>query len=171
MNANELPPENDPSVTDQLTAYLDGELDVETSREIERRLSRDARYRQKLQQLERCWDLLDNLPHADMDPSFTQSTVAMIAVTAQEDVAQQATARTRRRTWNWWAGLCGAAAAFIVGYGAMRIQTGRADRLLLQDLPVIESIDEYRYAGDLQFLELLDDSGLFAEEEEIEDEL
>jgi len=109
--------------------------------------------------------------YAKRKPGVSPGRYAMIAVTAQEDVAQQATARTRRRTWNWWAGLCGAAAAFIVGYGAMRIQTGRADRLLLQDLPVIESIDEYRYAGDLQFLELLDDSGLFAEEEEIEDEL
>lgn len=171
MNAKELSPDNNDPITDELTAYLDGELDAQSSREIERRLSHDAKYRQKLQELERCWDLLDRLPRADADPSFTQSTVAMIAVTAQEDVAGESMQRTRRRVWNWWAGLCASAAAFLIGYGAVTVQTGRSNRELLQDLPVIESIDEYRYVGDMQFLEMLDESGLFAEEEEIQDEL
>ena len=37
---------------EQLVAYLDGELDEETNRDIERRLSDDPEYRLRLQQLQ-----------------------------------------------------------------------------------------------------------------------
>ena len=40
----------------QLVAYLDGELDDETNREIERRLSADPEYQLRLQQLQQAWE-------------------------------------------------------------------------------------------------------------------
>ena len=37
-----------PEVADELTAYLDGELDAEAVRRVEERLARDAEYRGQL---------------------------------------------------------------------------------------------------------------------------
>jgi len=34
---------------------------------------------------------------------------------------------------------------------------------LLQDLPVIQNVDEYRYADSIEFLRMLEKEGLFAE--------
>ena len=41
---------------------------------------------------------------------------------------------------------------------------------MLRDLPVLENYDEYRQVGDIEFLRLLRDEGLFAEDEEEHDE-
>ena len=47
---------------EQLVAYLDGELDAESSLQVERRLAEDAEFRRELRQLQRAWDMLDELP-------------------------------------------------------------------------------------------------------------
>ena len=52
---------DDLSATEELTAYLDGEVDAEHARRIEERLARDEGYRRQLQGLQRTWDMLDQL--------------------------------------------------------------------------------------------------------------
>ena len=153
-----------------MVAYLDGELDAEASRDVERRLSQDAQYRQKLRQLQKSWDLLDRLPKADVSDVFTQSTVAMIAVTAADDVEEMKTKNTKRKKTVWWLGTGSIAASFLVGYLLVFAVANRENKRLLRDLPVIERMDEYRYADSIEFLQMLDAEGLFAEEE-IEDEI
>ncbi len=155
---------------EELVAYLDGELDAEASRDVERRLSQDAQYRQKLRQLQKSWDLLDRLPKADVSDVFTQSTVAMIAVTAADDVEEMKTKNTKRKKTVWWLGTGSIAASFLVGYLLVFAVANRENKRLLRDLPVIERMDEYRYADSIEFLQMLDAEGLFAEEE-IEDEI
>jgi hypothetical protein len=41
----------------------------------------------------------------------------------------------------------------------------RENRRLLRDLPVIERLDEYRYADSVEFLRTLEREGLFTEDE------
>ncbi|MEX0585756.1 MAG: hypothetical protein WD176_03880, partial [Pirellulales bacterium] len=50
-----------------LVAYLDGELDAETSRELENLLATDPNARDEMQRMEQAWDLLDELPRAEVD--------------------------------------------------------------------------------------------------------
>lgn len=169
MNANDLSNDDFGAMTEELVAYLDGELDARACREVEKRLSHDADYRLRLQELQQSWDLLDSLPRADVDMSFTQSTVAMIAVTAREDADRRMTKTSRRR--GWFGGLVALAAltAFSLGYGVVYFRLNLANRRILRDLPVIESLDEYRYAESLEFLRMLDDSGLFLEDGRVEE--
>ena len=47
------PPTDDVELQEELTAYLDGELDPPQRRQVEERISSDARYRTELARLER----------------------------------------------------------------------------------------------------------------------
>lgn len=166
MNVERMPAdETQEDFPADLVAYLDGELDADQARAVEDRLSRDAEYRRQLRELQQTWDLLDQLPTAEVDDRFTQTTLAMVAVSAAEDVdqAQQRQVHTRRR-W-WWTGSLAAAVAFVIGYAAVSLVVSRENRRLLRDLPVIQRLDEYRYADSVEFLRLLEREGIFAEDE------
>jgi anti-sigma-K factor RskA len=170
MNVETRPGEHADPELEQLVAYLDGELDAEAAREVEQRLAADAAYRQRLNRLQQSWELLEHLPKATIEPTFTQSTVAMVVVKAADDVEQWVSARTRLQRFAWAGGLALATLAFVVGYGGWARVGDRENRRLLRDLPVIEKIGEYRYVDTVDFLRTLDREGLFAEEE-VGDEL
>ena len=166
MNAERMPTdETQEDFPADLVAYLDGELDAEQTRAVEERLSGDPAYRQQLRELQRAWDLLDQLPKAEVDGSFAQTTLAMVAVSASDDVARAQVRRARMHRWLWWTGSAAAAVAFVAGYFAVSTVVSRENRRLLRDLPVIQNLDEYRYAGSVEFLRLLDHEGVFAEDE------
>jgi anti-sigma factor RsiW len=155
-------PADDPQA-EELVAYLDGELDTQACQRVERRLVQDADYRRQLRDLQRSWDLLDHLPAVDVDERFTQSTIALVAVKATEDARTLAATGRHRRTLAAW-GLAGACAAvFLVSLGLVHWSAWRSQRLLLRDLPVIEHLDDYRYADDIDFLRRLQRDGLFVE--------
>ncbi len=94
---------------EQLVAYLDGELDAETSKQVERRLAENVEYRRELQQLQRAWDMLDELPRAEVSESFTQTTVEMVALSAAQELTE-VKGRSRRLDRVLW----GAAGAGVV---------------------------------------------------------
>ena len=142
-------------------AYLDGELDPESSRHIEALLASDAQVRRRLQEMERTWDLLDDLDAAPAGNQLAQSTLEMVAVAAREDLQQRlvdAPRRRRRRRLAVGLTLLAVAAA---GFLAVLLLTPNPNRQLLEDLPVLENLDEYRQIDDIGFLKLLRDAGLF----------
>lgn len=166
MNAEPRPTEEtQDDLPADLVAYLDGELDAQQSRIVEERLSHDADYRRQLRELQSAWDMLDFLPTADVDESFTRTTVAMVAVSASDDVDRAAVRRRRRKRWLWWTGMVAAVLAFVAGYAAVSIVVSRENQRLLRDLPVIQRLDQYRYAENVEFLRLLEREGLFGEDE------
>ena len=143
---------------EEFVAYLDGELDAESCRRIEALLASDPAVRRRLQSLERTWDLLDELDAAPLGEPFTQTTLEMVAVAARQEVEQsRAEAPRRRRRWLLavGAGLLAAAAA-----GFLAVALHDPDRQLLQDLPLLENLDEYRQIGSIEFLHRLRDEKL-----------
>src|SRR5262245_56721738 len=86
---------------EELVAYLDGELDSQAAQRLENLLATDERTRQRLNQMAVSWDLLDQLPRATVDDLFTRTTVEMVAVAAEDEIAQAtATAPSQeRRRW------------------------------------------------------------------------
>jgi anti-sigma factor RsiW len=82
--------------TEELTAYLDGELDADARAAVEHRLAEDEAFRQRMQRMEDAWAMLDALPRTEADGSFTQSTVEMVALAAREEVAELETGNRRR---------------------------------------------------------------------------
>ncbi|MBT3891822.1 MAG: hypothetical protein HOA14_03860 [Planctomycetaceae bacterium] len=144
----------------QIVAYLDGELDAATNAEIEKRLADDAEFALRLQQLQRAWDLLDDLPRVAGNIDFTRSTVELIAVSAEDDLQATKKRATQKTIQSWLlrSGLIGL--AILLGAFLGDWYFGRAQRQLLRDLSVIHQYDEYRLTSDLEFLKQLQD-GLF----------
>ena len=79
------------AIDQEIVAYLDGELDPAAGPRVERRMAEDPRYSARLNHLEKAWDLLDTLGPSEADDSFTHSTVAMVALKAQDEVSNRQT--------------------------------------------------------------------------------
>lgn len=152
---------NQQALFDELTAYLDGELDAESVRKVEQRLARDADYRNELHKLERTWDLLDGLPRASVDEQFTKTTLEMVAVSASEEAEALTRELPRRRRRQRILGFAAMAAALFVGFVIGTQLWPDPNRPLLEDLPVVEDLDLYYQADDIEFLRLLDEEDLF----------
>jgi anti-sigma factor RsiW len=149
---------------EELVAYLDGELpDVDRAR-IERRLADDVSCQRKLAQLQKAWDLLDMLQKSEPDAEFTRSTVEMVAVQQEQEAELlQSTVKRSQVAWIVGGGLA-IALSLAGGFFLARYQLEAPERQLLQDLPVIERVDQYRHAESVEFLESLRQEGLFAGE-------
>jgi len=158
------PSKADAALEEQLVAYLDGELDAEAGRRIEQLLAVDSGVRRKLQYLQGAWELLDELETSPVEEDFTRSTLEMVTVAAGEEVKQgraQASRTRRQRRAVAAAGLFAAAAA---GFAAVALWLPDPNWQLLDDLPVLESFDEYRQIDDIEFLRTLHREAVFAEE-------
>ncbi|HMC10737.1 MAG TPA: hypothetical protein VKH44_05585 [Pirellulaceae bacterium] len=152
------------SIDEEIVAYLDGELDSESEARVVRRLSEDAAYRSRLGQLQQAWDLLDNLRGAEADDEFTASTVAMVAVHAEQESKSQQVRIVRQRNFAWLALTLVVLLSMASGYAVLYRRMTRSDRNLVRDLPVIEHVDEYRNIDDVSFLKALERENLFAAE-------
>jgi len=155
------PADADPALEGELVAYLDGELDAENSQRIEQLLAGDPQARLKLQRLERTWELLDELQSPQDPLELTQSTLEMVAAAAEEDVARGRAeiARTRRR--RGFLGVACLLAAGLVGFLVVRPMVPDPNRQLIEDLPLLVHLDQYRQLDGVEFLRLLRDNGLF----------
>ena len=141
----------------EMVAYLDGELDVQQVADVEKRLSEDPEYRVRLQQLQQAWDLLDELPRSKGDEQFTRSTVEIVVVKAREEA--------ERRTWlPRLGGLLLVMGVSLAGYLFSWQLANRDNRQLIQDLPVIEKMSQYKEAESLEFLRMLVKEGVFETE-------
>ena len=161
----ETRPDQD-TVEQELVAYLDGELDVQAAQQVEQRLAEDPEYRGRLQELDQAWDLLDQLPHVEAPDDFTQSTVEMVAMTAENDLERLQTGASWRRGLRWIVGGGGVVAAAVIGYFLIAVRVDSPNQQLVRDLPVIENIDLYRHVESVEFLRQLNNEGLFVEEME-----
>jgi len=152
------------AIDEELVAYLDGELAAEEAARIERRLAEDPLYRARLAQLQRAWDLLDTLQRAEADDELVHSTVAMVAIQAEQDARTQKLRIVRRRTLGW----LGLAAAVLLAAGGTYYlvyqRLAQPYQQLVRDLPVIERVDEYRNIDNVDFLKELARENLFAGE-------
>ncbi len=162
--------EHEPAQTDllheELSAYLDGELDAEAVGRIEERLARDPEYQAELQRLERAWGMLDRLPRASVDEAFTKSTIEMVALAAAEEAEAVLAELPRRRRRQRLIAAAALVVATGVGY-VVGTQIWKDPNVpLLEDLKVVENLDSYYQVDDVDFLRMLESEGLFAEGEQ-----
>ena len=149
--------------TQELVAYLDGELEPERRRQVEERLARDDRFRSRLHELEQAWEMLDWLPRSQASPEFVRTTVEIVAVRTEEDLGQV----RRRERWIERlrnvvvaATLC---AAIGAGYSVMRWRQRARERQFLETMPLVKDLNLYRVADRVTFIRQLHQRGLFAE--------
>jgi anti-sigma factor RsiW len=163
MSANaDFPLEED------LVAYLDGELDAESARRIDELLASDPQVRQKLQLLDRAWQLLDELDNTPVQEGFTQSTLEMVTAAAVAEVDQTAAEAPRRRRRRWAMLGGGLAIAGLAGFlaGALAIRARDPNQELVRELPVLENLDQYAVVPDVDFLRMLQRERVFDEEQD-----
>jgi len=163
MTASNQPTTAD-ALREMLTAYLDGELGEVEQRDVEELLARDETARRELRQLERVWDVLDQLPRAEVDTRFAQTTVELVAVAAEEELQRQREVAPRQRLRARLFVAAGFAGSLLVGYLLVGAMVERRDDRLARDLPLLEQLDEYRQMQDYEFLELLEHENLFSDE-------
>ena len=150
------PHQPDAELREELVAYLDGELPPEEARAVEARLSRDERYRREMQGFDRAWSALEELPQATVDDTFTKTTIEMVAVAAEKDLAEQTQTLpfVRRKRTLWIAAI--ATVAATLGFALARIVLDRPDRVLLANLPIVQRLDAYSQNLSAEFLTALD---------------
>ena len=153
--ATDHDPELPLSAEEELVAYLDGELDDEGVRQVEARLTSDPDYRAELTRLQQAWDCLDQLPETAVDPSFTRSTIEMVALAAQEELTQAQTVlpKLKRKQQYRSAGIVFAAIAF--GFVVTTLLWPSPQEKLAADLPVLENLDLYLPIDNVAFLRTL----------------
>lgn len=151
------------SITEDLAAYLDGELDAESRRRVEKQLSMSDELRNRLKEYQQTWDLLDDLPRASVDGSFTRTTVEMVAVRAEDEVVQTQQSKRRRRVLLWCLGIAGMMVSGAAGYLVSHRQLSAPNEQIVEELPIIEHLDAYQNAGTIEFLRQLDEHNLFQE--------
>ncbi len=161
---NESSHKGNSATDEQLIAYLDGELNTEAARQLDQRLANEPQLQQRLQQHQRAWDMLDELPHTDVGERFTHTTVEMVAVSIADHVDETSQTTARRSKLVWLAGGMLSIAASIVGYFVVASALSNPNRQLVEDLRVIENLDAYRAAEDIEFLRALESEGLFTGE-------
>jgi anti-sigma factor RsiW len=149
----------------QLVAYLDGELEADERRTVEERLGTDEVYRLEMQLLQGTWDALDQLPRHSAGENFAHTTVAMIALAGEQQQTESQADAPRRLRRQWLGGLIGMAAAAAIGFVAVSWSLPEENTQLVEDLPVLENLDALQQVGDLEFLQGLQEAGLFVEDE------
>ena len=165
MNSKPEQPESqsgeiDLTSLDELTAYLDGELDETQTQEVEDRLGRDSEYLAEMQFLQKTWDLLDTLPVHEPSGSFTKTTMELIV----GDAVSTAKNRRKRALFFGRVGvmLLLPIVFFATAYGVVRRLQADPDRRLIENLSVIENFKKYEAVDcNLPFLESIGNIDFF----------
>ena len=158
---------------ENLTAYLDGELDESATQQIEQVLASSPVARNEIDMLSRTWDMLDVLPTHKASDEFARKTITHLRAAEQAGPAAAAAElvyRNARRgaVLMLWAGvlaLCG-----YFGFLATNHYIPNEFEQLLDDYPIVNNLDKYTEVGSLDFLETLKSKHTFPEHSEHDDQ-
>jgi hypothetical protein len=164
MSSTDQPNSNRSGLDEDLVAYLDGELDVETARELEDLLATDLEAREKLARLEQAWDLLNELPQSEVDEAFTQSTIEMVAISVAEEIQKRQEELPRERRRRLLVGALSLTASLVLGFATVWLFWPDTNRQLLEDLSLLEQLDQYRQIEDIDYLHALRQQDLWSDE-------
>ncbi len=149
---------------EELTAYLDGELSAEVAAAVERHMASDDRYRSELQQLSAVWDCLDELSQKTADERFAQTTLEMVALSAEQD-AERWQSQAPRRRWQTALLLAASCLMFMLASYALVQRWGQSpDRRLIADLPIVANLDLFQQIDNVAFLRRLHSEIVWNEE-------
>jgi anti-sigma factor RsiW len=143
-----------------LVAYLDGELNDAQARSIATKLTQSLTARREVEALQKTWEMLDLLPRPKASEDFTARTLSVATQQGDGRIASAASDVARRiGTGLAWA--VASALLFVTGYLLTSRVWPNPSARLARDLPIAESLDEYRDVGSFEFLQQLDESSEF----------
>jgi anti-sigma factor RsiW len=165
--------------TEELVAYLDGELDPKAAESVATRLSLDPKLRAEADALQRAWDILDVLPRPRPSAAFATRTVSQVVplppgLSGTQYLAGPANTtallpvvRTGLVFWvvsAFFILVAGAGGYF--GHLLLAPPKSTAAEPALEDVPLMKNLRLYRNVDDMEFLKKLDSPELFGEEGE-----
>lgn len=143
---------------EELVAWLDGEVDARRSTLNLARLSTDEMLQKEVEGYRRTWDLLGALPMPTPTRDFTSRTVSLASQelaalrTLQSQAGAPKSSAVRKKFLERpivFAGLL--AVCFVSSFAVMRGGLG-PNRKIVELAPLLTRLDEYRAAGDIEFL-------------------
>lgn len=152
---------------EDLVAYLDGELPDAQARTIDQIIARSEVARHEVEALARTFELLDALPTVRASEDFATRTLTSLKVMEAPFVLSDQwwfQYLVRTATICCWIFALGGSA--WVGFEITRNWIPDRNEAILRDLPIIENLNKYRDAGDIEFLRQLKFSGAFEEPQE-----
>lgn len=153
---------------ENLTAYLDGELDEAATQEIEQVLAVSDVARHEVDMLARSWDMLNVLPTHKASEEFTRKTMTNLRAAEQpgSGAIGDMIYRNARRgaVLTLWVGIL-AACGYASFMTTNRWVPNEAEQLL-QVYPIAEDLDKYMHVGSIEFLKELHVKHTFAEHDE-----
>ena len=157
---------------ENLTAYLDGELDEPATQAMEAKIATDPAVRAELDALKQTWGMLDYLPKASPSPNFTHRTMERLTMEGVGGAVKTMPVPRGRMGWPVW--VCWAAALLLavgIGYYVTTFfgspaptPIPDADLPLVRHLRIVEKWRLYENADDLEFVKKLNHPDLFGED-------
>ena len=179
------PDDTDPrdGATEELVAYLDGELDPKVAEAMATRLTLDPNLRAEADALQRAWDILDVLPRPQPSAAFASRTLSQVIPvpgggSGTQFLAQSGSAAatmpaipTPRPGAGFWLG--SALVILLAGLGGYLGHRAVAPPPKpvavdppLEDYPLMKNLRLYRHVDDVDYLKKLDSPELFGEDGE-----
>ncbi|MGL4462801.1 MAG: hypothetical protein ACRDD1_17020 [Planctomycetia bacterium] len=147
----------------ELVAFLDGEADPTLASQLSLKIDRSVSARREVDALKQTWELLDHLPRPNPSGRFTQHTIELVKIEGRQATERrQAAADVAGNVAGVFVWVLVGVGCFVGGLVGVRFWPDR-NLELARDLPIIERLDDYQAAGDLQFLKQLHDLNLLDE--------
>lgn len=151
-----------------LVAYLDGELDEDTTDALETTLAQSPVARHEVDMLTRTWALMDSLPQPSPSQEFAVRTLTAVRI------ENSPTQPLVKRAWYGHARRGAVIAGLIAvltlggfaGFHVTHSLLPQEHEQLIKDLDVIKNLDAYSDVNDIEFLKKLENENLFDEEPE-----
>jgi len=133
-----------------LVAYVDGELDTPDRDAVEQRLLDDVALRQRLQDLQQGWDLLENFSPSHESEKLVESTMELVVADLVK-AKPKSTSVLRRYPWAFAGTAITFCAMILTAAAIYSMRSARYDRELV-DLGLAENLDAYYDGRDLQLI-------------------
>ena len=151
-----------PEAEDELlTAYLDGELDAKSVRQVEDRLSVEPDLREKMTALEQTWNMLDELETVPVDKELVRSTMEVVTLTIEKEMEA---GEKRFKERKWLDRLVPAATLLmfgVIGYQLTALVAIQRKLQFVEDIPIIMNVNMYKEIGGFDFLRALSEKRVF----------
>ena len=162
MTQQDVPERTDIEV-ETLVAYLDGELDVQSVRQMEDRLAVEPDLREKMTSLEQTWNMLNELETVSADKELVRSTMEVVTLTIEKELSEDEKQIEQRKWFDRLILLATILMFGVIGYQLATLVGIQRKKQFAADIPIILNISKYKEIGSFDFLQALSDKRVFDE--------